>query len=187
MAQGLGLHRDGSHYQNLSIYKQEMRRRLWWHTAILDLRASEDLGSDPSIYDMMSDTKLPRNLNDCDIYFDMKELPESRVGCTDMTFSLVRFEFSPLLRRMAFTPPNCPKGGKGHWHGFHHGPLAMPFDKRKEKLERLTQEINEKYLDKADTSKTLDFMISTTCRLMLAKMKLVCIPLIGACSVLIHI
>jgi hypothetical protein len=88
MAQGLGLHRDGSNYPNLTPFKQEMRRRLWWHTVILDSSASEEIGCDSTIYDMMADTKLPRNLNDSDITFDMKELPESKVGFTDMTVSI---------------------------------------------------------------------------------------------------
>jgi Fungal specific transcription factor domain len=85
IAQRLGLHRDGSHYTNLSPFKQEIRRRLWWHTIMLDSRMGEDLSFDPRIYDMMADTKLPRNLNDSDLTLDMTELPESRVGCTDMT------------------------------------------------------------------------------------------------------
>ena len=87
IAQGLGLHRDGSNYPNVTPFKQEMRRRIWWQTVILDSRASEEIGCDPAIYDMMADTQLPRNLNDSDMTFDMKELPESKVGFTDMTVS----------------------------------------------------------------------------------------------------
>jgi Fungal specific transcription factor domain len=87
MAQGLGVHRDGSHYTNLTPFKQEMRRRLWWTVMQLDLRSSEDLGTDLAFYEMMSDAKLPRNLNDEDITPDMTELPESRKGGTDITVS----------------------------------------------------------------------------------------------------
>jgi hypothetical protein len=88
IAQRLGLHRDGSHYANLSPFKQEMRRRLWWHMVMLDGRPMEDRTFDPRIYDFMADTKLPSNLNDCDLTMDMKELPESKLGCTDMTVSV---------------------------------------------------------------------------------------------------
>ena len=52
---------------------------------MLDARAGEELGCDPGIYELMADAKMPRNLNDSDISFDMKELPESRIGCTDMS------------------------------------------------------------------------------------------------------
>jgi hypothetical protein len=85
IAQRLGLHRDGSHYANLSPFKQEMRRRLWWHAIMLEGRAMEDRTFDPRIYDFMADTKLPSNLNDADLTIDMKELPESKLGCTDIT------------------------------------------------------------------------------------------------------
>jgi hypothetical protein len=85
IAQRLGLHRDGSHYDNLSPFKQEIRRRLWWHAVMLDDRVLEDRTFDPRIHDIMADTRLPRNLNDSDLTIDMKELPESKVGCTDMT------------------------------------------------------------------------------------------------------
>jgi hypothetical protein len=87
IAQRLGLHRDGSHYPNLTPFQQEIRRRLWWHTVMLDSRVREDLSFDPRIYDIIADTKLPRNVNDSDLTFDMKQLPESKVGCTDMTVS----------------------------------------------------------------------------------------------------
>jgi Fungal specific transcription factor domain len=167
IAQGLGLHRDGEHYANLTPYKREMRRRLWWHAAVLDLRASEDLGSDPSIYELISDTRLPRNLNDSDITFEMTELPESRIGCTDMTFSLIRFEISRVLRHMAFTPPGgkCPKRGKPHFH--------MTFEKRKERLEELEKHIEEQYLKDVDYSNPLHWLTATSARLILAKLKLV--------------
>jgi len=91
IAQRLGLHRDGSHYANLSPFKQEIRRRLWWHAVMLDGRALEDRTFDPRIYDFMADTKLPSNLNDTDLTIDMKELPAPKLGCTDMTasFSLI--------------------------------------------------------------------------------------------------
>jgi Fungal specific transcription factor domain len=193
IAQSLGLHRDGGHYPQLSPWKQEMRRRLWWHTVVLDLRASEDLGSDPSVYDMMADTELPRNLNDSDIPMDMKELPESRVGITEITFSLIRFEISRPLRHLAFTPPGgrCPmgkedkegkegKGGKGvhgHGHGHGHGHFFMPFEKKKQKLEELEKKIEEQYLKNIDYTNPLHWLTATSARLILSKMKLVCLQL----------
>jgi hypothetical protein len=167
IAQGLGLHRDGDHYTNLTPYKREMRRRVWWHTAVLDMRASEDLGSDPSIYDLMSDAQLPRNLNDSDITFEMTEIPESRVGCTDMTFSLIRFEINRALRHMHLLPAGvkCPKRGKHHFN--------MPFEKRIEKLNNLEKYIEEQYLKDADLSIPLHWLTVTSARLIIAKLRLV--------------
>jgi hypothetical protein len=98
MAQTLGLHRDGSHYSNLTPFQMEIRRRIWWQAVILDSRASEDHGCDPSIIDTINDTQFPRNLNDSDLYPEMTELPESRPGCTDMTVSFPGLTCSGCLQ-----------------------------------------------------------------------------------------
>lgn len=57
MAQTLGVHRDGAHF-NLTPFEIEMRRRLWWQVCILDARASEDHGCDPTIVEAQFDTKM---------------------------------------------------------------------------------------------------------------------------------
>lgn len=57
IAQTVGIHRDGSHF-NLSPFEIEMRRRLWWQVLILDIRASEDHGCDPTIGEAQFDTKM---------------------------------------------------------------------------------------------------------------------------------
>jgi hypothetical protein len=59
IAQTLGIHRDGSHF-NLSPFEAEMRRRLWWQICVLDARSSEDHGADPSIVPAQFDTKMVR-------------------------------------------------------------------------------------------------------------------------------
>lgn len=46
MGQALGLHRDGTHFDYLSPFEIEMRRRVWWTLCMLDVRASEDQGTD---------------------------------------------------------------------------------------------------------------------------------------------
>ena len=104
MAQTLGIHRDGSHF-NLTPFEIEMRRRLWWQICILDSRASEDHGSDPTIIDLVFDTQMPLNVNDEDIYPEMTEYPESKTGCTEMTFGLIRFEITTTLRKIQYVPP----------------------------------------------------------------------------------
>jgi hypothetical protein len=104
LAQALGIHRDGTNF-DLNPFETEMRRRLWWHISILDTRSSEDHGTDPTFSEQFYDTKLPMNINDDDIYPDMKEPPKERVGCTEMTFCLMRFELSVVMRRLNFTAP----------------------------------------------------------------------------------
>jgi hypothetical protein len=82
-----------------------MRRRLWWHICLLDTRAAEDHGADPSFTEAFYDARLPLNINDDDISPETKETPKERQGTTEMTFCLIRFELSAASRRMNFAGP----------------------------------------------------------------------------------
>ncbi|KZL80568.1 fungal specific transcription factor domain-containing protein [Colletotrichum incanum] len=99
IAQGLGIHRDGTNF-DLPPFETEMRRRLWWAICTLDLRSAEELGSDLTIIDRSFDTELPSNINDSDIEPGMTEVPKSRRGKTDCAVSLVRYEICALSRRL---------------------------------------------------------------------------------------
>jgi hypothetical protein len=61
IAQTLGIHRDGSHF-DLPVFEIEMRRRLWWQVLILDARASEDHGCDPTVVEAQFDTQMVSRL-----------------------------------------------------------------------------------------------------------------------------
>jgi hypothetical protein len=168
ISQGLGLHRDGSHYPKLQIYKQEMRRVIWWHTIVLDSRVCEDLGSDAAINGRMWDTRLPRNLNDSDMNFEMTTLPDSRQGCTDMTFNLIRFEigagFGKILKGQHKRMMHCMKGG----------PVSdEDLEKKRKVLVDLKNSIEEKYLKDADLEVPINWISATVSRMILSKMWLV--------------
>lgn len=104
IGQSLGLHRDGQQF-GLSPFETEMRRRLWWLICSLDVRTSEDHGSDPSIIEHSFDTKFPLNVEDEDLDPDMKETPLERDGRTEMTFDLIRYTVSTTVRRLSYAPP----------------------------------------------------------------------------------
>ena len=87
IAQRMGLNSDGTSF-GLSPFEIEMRRRLWWQIIILDSRTAEVSGSGPSIMHRMWTTKLPLNINDSDLYQDMREPPSELTGSTEMTFTL---------------------------------------------------------------------------------------------------
>lgn len=99
LAQNAGLHRDGAIF-GLSAFESEMRRRLWWNIRVIDSRASEDSGYDCLVQSETSNTKMPLNVNDCDLTVDMKVLPPVSSGCTDMVFSLIRFEATIAFERL---------------------------------------------------------------------------------------
>jgi hypothetical protein len=100
MGQALGLHRDGAHFEHLIPYEIEMRRRVWWGLCMLDIRASEDQGTDFTIAPGSFDTKFPLSINDADIEPETTQMPREREHLTDMTIPLVSFEVCKLVRQM---------------------------------------------------------------------------------------
>ncbi|ATY62506.1 Fungal specific transcription factor [Cordyceps militaris] len=100
MAQAIGLHRDGSHFSNLSPYEVEIRRRVWWALCMIDARASGDQGTDLTILQDGFDTRMPLNINDNDISVDTKTMPEARDGITDMTITQVSCGLVQVERKM---------------------------------------------------------------------------------------
>ncbi|CAK7243435.1 MAG: hypothetical protein STHCBS139747_004957 [Sporothrix thermara] len=97
LAQSMGLHRDGAHLR-LAPFDTEMRLRLWWHLCVLDSRAPEDQGLQPTIAVANWELRLPRNVNDAQLYPGMAQLPPETVGgWTEMSFFLVQTE---ACRRM---------------------------------------------------------------------------------------
>jgi hypothetical protein len=99
IAQGLGIHRDGTNF-DLSPFDTEIRRRLWWALCALDLRSAEELGTDLTITDRSFDTQLPSNINDSEIDPDTVKLPPPRDGRSDCAVALVRYEICALSRRL---------------------------------------------------------------------------------------
>ncbi|OCL11994.1 hypothetical protein AOQ84DRAFT_437308 [Glonium stellatum] len=63
ISQSKGIHRDGSHY-GLKPIEIEVRRRIWAQICLLDLRAAEELGCEPTIREGSYDTCPPPNISD---------------------------------------------------------------------------------------------------------------------------
>ena len=74
-AQAMGLHRDGSQY-HLSALETEMRRRIWGQICMLDFRAAEEMGFEPTIRLGSYDTQLPGIYGDD--HFNPEETTEIR-------------------------------------------------------------------------------------------------------------
>lgn len=73
-----GYHRDGSHFPNLSVFEQEMRRRIWHQMFMVDLLISFQIGLPSQLKSIDSDTKTPGNYLDSELSTRMTVLPESR-------------------------------------------------------------------------------------------------------------
>ncbi len=155
----LDLHRDRSGVP-LSCYEVEMRRRLWWQINVLDIRASEDRGSSPMIFE--HSTKMPSNLNDQDINLQSEKVLE-RVGGTEMTFSLITQELSDLARRLSYVPPSI----KGDREALH----ALRLEKEN-MVKECSQRLESKYVSHCDTSVPIFYCCSMVARLAILKMSL---------------
>ncbi|ATZ49898.1 hypothetical protein BCIN_05g02960 [Botrytis cinerea B05.10] len=161
----LGLHRDGEKF-GLSPYNTEMRRRLWWQICVLDVRASEDHGSDPSIFDHTFDTKFPLSINDEDLDPDAKEPPQPREGVSDMTFVLVRFEICALSKRLQYNAP-----GRGPFSSGN--PTKLTLEEKEELIKETESRLEENYLKYCENAGPLCWVAGTVARLIFAKMSLI--------------
>lgn len=162
IAQTMGIHRDGTIF-GLKPFETEMRRRLWWHICILDLRSSEFHGFQPIAHQFSSDTKLPLNVNDDDLYPGMKEFPPVRHEATDMTLLLLRCEALSTAWKIGLGSPGLPTlpipwrtGEAGS-----PGSGGMSLEERKAIVRDLEGRLKDTYFRNCDPSNPL-FIIYTT-------------------------
>lgn len=105
IAQRMGLNIDGTTY-GLPPFQVEMRRRVWWQIMLLDIRVSELSGAGHSVLGHSWETKLPLNVNDSDLFPDMRDPPLEHPGATEMIFVLQRCEVS-FFDRWFFLSGSC--------------------------------------------------------------------------------
>ncbi|GAB7363169.1 hypothetical protein MBLNU230_g3453t1 [Neophaeotheca triangularis] len=162
IAQTIGIHRDGTHF-GLPPFEVEMRRRLWWQVCILDTRASEDHGCDPTITEQSFDTQMPLNVEDTDLTPEMKSFPKERKGCTNMTFCLIRFEVSNTFRRINYVPPGLLRGSSDTY-------ASVSLADKERWITECHNRLEERYLAHCDMSVPLYWVTATVARLMMSKM-----------------
>jgi hypothetical protein len=101
IATRLGLHKDGEQF-SLSPYAVEIRRRLWHHLCLINVRALQVHGIEPFPVSAFRHgaTKLPQNSPDnaWDACEFSRKLPAAVSGWTEMAPALVSFELSTLTR-----------------------------------------------------------------------------------------
>ncbi|KAJ4206860.1 hypothetical protein NW767_003153 [Fusarium falciforme] len=164
IAQAMGLHRDGAVF-GLKPLEVELRRRLWWHICLIDIRSSEFHGYEPVARGSSFDTKPPLNINDCDINAQMKDPPPEHEGATEMTFCLVRCEALQSGWKVAYAPPSMRAPGSSE--------NGMSAADREAEPSLLRKRLEEGYLRYCDTSVPFLFLVSIVTRLILARWWLV--------------
>jgi len=78
LAMRMGYHRDPDPYAGISPFQGEMRRRVWAVVRQMDLLFSSQAGLPPMIRSSDTNTDLPRNIYNDELFEDMKALPPSR-------------------------------------------------------------------------------------------------------------
>ena len=164
IATSLGIHRDGVQF-NLPPYETEIRRRLWWQICIMDVRASEDQGCEPSISEASFDTKFPLNINDSEISPHSETTPEEHEGATEMTFDLIRFSVTTTVRKLSYVSPSP--------NPINTKSVTISQDHKEHIIEEMHQYMERKFLRYLDMSNPLHWVAATVARLIMAKMWLV--------------
>ncbi|KAL6241659.1 hypothetical protein RBB50_011441 [Rhinocladiella similis] len=161
LAMKLGLHRDPATL-GLPPFSAEMRRRLWWHIATLDVRTAEENDMDPLIYEHMFDTKLPTNINDTDLDVNVTSLPEPIRQRSEMLYTLVRFEGSYAARKLVFSSKFSADNG---YPGFS-------LQEKNDFVESISQDLTERYLKHCHNKIPICFLAVSSIQMVLAKVKL---------------
>lgn len=160
IAQAMGLHRDGASF-GLRPLETEIRRRLWWHICLLDIRSSEYHGCEPIVHGSMFDTRMPLNINDSDLTPDMTVPPAEREETTEMTLCLIRCEVMRIVWKTGYVPPGMRRPGQPA-----EG-LSLP--ERASLVKDLQQRLEERYLKHCDTSNPFFHVCVTVARLIIAR------------------
>lgn len=159
MAQYLGLQRDGTHFTHLTPFEIEMRRKVWRLVCALDVRASEDQGTDLTIPSGSFDTRIPLNLNDEDIDPETKHMPTERDGVTDMSFARIFFGMDDIVRQMM-----TPSVGDG----------VAGLEDQSRLLNEIYQNFEQGYCQYTTESGNIAYWVGVTiARLVVAKMTLI--------------
>lgn len=110
-AMHLGLHRDPAQFGQISVFHQEMRRRLWATVLEITAQSSLDMGMSPMISVDDYDTKPPSNINDEDMHegddapLDVKDstvFTDSSVQIALIETLPIRLEMIKLLNSLRF-------------------------------------------------------------------------------------
>ncbi|MCJ1398662.1 hypothetical protein MMC11_001863 [Xylographa trunciseda] len=141
IGQRLGLHRDGVSL-GLPVFETEMRRRLSWLLGVLDGRSAQAAGQGTSAMHYGWDVRLPSNVNDSDLYPQMKEPPVESTGATEMIFCLIRYNVGRHFERARMLTVF-----DGNWRQRSDGSPILDKDKQIDDLEDLLESKFIRYCD----------------------------------------
>lgn len=164
IGQRIGLHRDPETL-GLPPFECEMRRRLWYQILMQDGFAEKLAGIGGNMF--FGEVKRPMNLNDGDLFPDMKKLPQEHKGATEMMFHLIRCHVGEFLRHSA----NPKSSFNGVWNKLSGSATSLAAkDKAIDELEALYQ---RKFLDFCDRSIPWHFMCTYLAKGVIAMLRFI--------------
>ena len=160
VAVSMKLHRDGSHFANITPFEIEVRRRLWWQICFIDSRSEDVHVSEYKLSEGMFDTEIPANTDDANLDPGMSKPPVIAERWTDMTVFLIRCEVWKLSRRLQSVTAAS---------------YALPpgIDERLELFRQSQARIEDSYLKHLNPYLPLHSFVATIARLFLTKVDLI--------------
>ncbi|KAF4990301.1 hypothetical protein FDECE_14444 [Fusarium decemcellulare] len=147
IAQKMGYHQDGTTLQ-LPPFETEMRRRIWWQLVLLDTTSAIASGSNQLALPGNWNTQQPQNLNDADLYPELREAPTPRAGPTEMGFCLVLYQITKFLTHAAELGVSSVFRDVAHENATCSPEINAGFlDKTKIAEEKLRNDLSQVYTD----------------------------------------
>lgn len=158
IAQRMGIHSE-TYLAKYSVFEAEMSRRLWWSIVMFDTRIGELSGAKTSILNPTWNCNPPLNVNDSDIWAEMKEPPAVQGKVTEAVFAVLRSEMGNYIRNSPFHLEFLNPALKPIARELPSGGDVAAFEKR----------IEDEYLKYCDEENPLHFMTIWTIRAQLSK------------------
>ena len=147
IAQRMGLHCDGQELK-MNPFDVHIRRRIFWQLLHLDGFAGQISGTGIAINSDAWDTHQPLNINDEDVWPDMKEQPQEKKSATEMIFFLTRTEIGKFQQKL------IPALGRYSLKWEAHEVPAL-----EKALQELESTLEEKYIRYCDITEPIHCMV----------------------------
>ncbi|KAJ5108824.1 hypothetical protein N7456_005499 [Penicillium angulare] len=158
MAQRMGIHSE-SFLSRCTVFEAEMRRRVWWSLMLFDSRVGELSEMKTSSMNPTWDCKPPMNVNDSDLWVEMKEPPVARGKVSEAIFVVVRSQIADHVRHSSFHLEFLNPALKHIANMLHSGGDVAALDKK----------IKDEYLKFCDEENPLHFMTIWALRAQVSK------------------
>ncbi|KAJ5273594.1 hypothetical protein N7478_008719 [Penicillium angulare] len=158
MAERMGIHSE-SFLSRCTVFEAEMRRRVWWSLMLFDSRVGELSEMKTSSLNPTWDCKPPMNVNDSDLWPEMKEPPVARSKVSEAIFVVVRSEIADYVRHSSFHLEFLNPALKHIANMLHSGGDVATLDKK----------IREEYIKFCDEENPLHFMTIWALRAQVSK------------------